>query len=108
MGREVLSLIVSSLLLGSCHGSCNIASNTVVNDWSIATNLDDWSTCYYQPYSDITSASDLLSCPIGDNYYVFVGAKETSASSTIYIGAYAYSSVLSTTTSSTTTAYLPS
>ena len=107
MARETSALLLSSLLINS-YATCDIASNTVVNDWSIATYLNGWSICYNHPYSDATSTSDLLSCPRGENHYIFVGAKETSASSTISIGAYASSSVLNTTTPSTTTAYLPS
>ena len=85
-------------------------STTTVSNWDIASNLNDWTLCYnasYLDYDVATTSSNLTACSFGDDYYVFVGAVNNSWSE-IYIGAYGPSSVLTTTTASTSTAYKPS
>ena len=96
-----------TLLSNRIQSACNVAPN-IVHNWDIASNLDDWTICYNEPYSDITTTSDFSSCQTGDDYYIFLGARSSSSSSDIYVGAYAPSSVLTTITSSKTTAYKPS
>ena len=66
--------------------------------------LNGFTKCYDQPYSNVTTSMELAACA-GTNW-VFVGAKNSSNSTTLVLGALGYSSTVYTTTSSTTTAYL--
>ena len=70
----------------------------------LTLNLSGYTKCYDQPYSDVTTTSDLAACK--GSTWVFVGAKPSSSATNIVLGAFGYSSTVYTTTSSTTTAYL--
>ena len=85
---------------------CNV-SLKVVNDWPIS-KMDGWTLCLDEPYSHHIYPSCFSSCLTGDDYSLFVGAKENSTSQTFYVGAYGPSSVITTNTSSNSVAYLPS
>ena len=76
--------IICSFLLSYIPFSkaCDI-STTIVNDWNIANHLNDWTLCYYQPYKDITTTSDLTACPTEAGYYIFVGAKATQVTNSV-------------------------
>eukprot|EP01083_Nonionella_stella_P049997 133115_1 len=85
--------------------------NNVVHNWNIKINLieNGWTQCYREKYSTYTTISALISnCPIGEDYYMFVGALPRNDSIFAWLGAYGPSNVLATTTTSTTNAYRPS
>ena len=90
----------------TANTTCNISLD-IVHNWPIS-KLNGWSKCYDEPYSDHTYPSSFSSCAIGDGYYLFVGAKSSSSTENIHIGAYGPSSVINITTSSATNAYKPS
>eukprot|EP01084_Bolivina_argentea_P296525 510705_1 len=83
--------------------------NNIVHGWNINANLinQGWNMCYLKEYWKSTDDVSKKGCPTGSNYYIFVGALPHLESAEIYLGAYAPSNVLSTKTTSTTTAYIP-
>ena len=67
-----------------------------------------WERCYFQHHSETMTTDDIMtSCEMGDDIRLFVGTLPTIYSTSFLIGAYGPSSVLSTVTSSTTTAEIP-
>ena len=84
----------------SAKYSCGVQYN--LNETSLLQN--GFVKCYDQPYSHITTSTELAACK--GSSLVFVGAKASSSSGTISLGAYGTSTNVFTTTSSTTTAYL--
>ncbi len=78
-----LFLLIKSEALPSC-----IKSSIVVHDYNITSlSSDGWIKCYFEPYSTYTTATALISnCPVGDDVYLFVGALQTSSSTTAYMG----------------------
>ena len=69
----------------------------------LTLNLSGFTKCYDQPYSHITTSAELVACK--GSTWVFVGGKNNSNSSTIVLGAFGYSSLVYTPTTSTSTAY---
>ena len=67
-------------------------------------SLSGYTKCYDQPYSHVTTSTELAAC--SGSIWVFVGAKPSSSATNIVLGAFGYSSAVYTRTSSTTTAYL--
>eukprot|EP01084_Bolivina_argentea_P173570 300646_1 len=89
--------------------SC-IAEQNVVHDYHIHNNLisQGWQNCYDTPYTEHTNIRTLItSCPIGDDYFYFIGAKSNNATPLAYIGAFAPSVVTTQVMTSTTTAIIP-
>ena len=70
----------------------------------LTLNLSGYTKCYDQPYSHVTTTTELAAC--NGSTWVFVGAKPSSSATNIVLGAFGYSSTVYTRTSSTTTAYL--
>ena len=58
----------------------------------LSLNLSGWTKCYDQPYSHITTTAELAAC--AGTICVFVGAKNSSNSTNIVLGAFGYSSVM--------------
>eukprot|EP01084_Bolivina_argentea_P214779 364598_1 len=98
-------IVVQSQDISSC-----IASDNIVHNWNLITNLENkgWSKCYSVPYSTHTTITAMTTnCPTGQNHYLFVGALSTSDSQYAIIGAYAPSRVLTEFTTSSTVAIKP-
>ena len=79
---------------------CGILYN---NYDELTLNLSGFTKCFDQPYSHITTSASLAPCK--GSTWVFVGGKNSSNSSTIVLGAFGYSSLVYTPTTSTSTAY---
>ena len=104
-------MYIISFLLALQNGiakACDI-ENGIVNDYPLS-NLNNWTLCYHAPYNSAmgTTITSLPNCETGDDYLIFVAAKESSSSENAYVGAYGPSSVLTINTDSTSIAYKPS
>ena len=83
----------------------------MVHNWHLNTYLvnNGWTLCYdegiYGPedFFDVHQSG----CPVGDDVYIFMGAKSSTYSNYAYIGAYGPSYVIADYSSSTTTAEIP-
>ena len=91
-------------LLSCFHFIFAAVCGVLYNYNELSLNLSGYTKCYDQPYSHITTSAELAACK--GSTWVFVGAKNSSTSTTIVLGAFGYSSAVYTTTSSTTIAYL--
>ena len=80
---------------------CNIEGR-VQRRYALSNLINNgWKPCYQDKYSSYTKLDDLQSsCPIGPDYYLFVGALEYIDSCYIHIGAFGSSSILTTRTHS--------
>ena len=87
-----LVLVITSVQsMSSCIKSGDIVTNYPLSN---LTN-DGWTRCYFKPFSISVNIEDFLNdCPMGDNYYLFIGATESSASTHAYLAAFAPSEVL--------------
>ena len=91
-------------LLSCFHFIFAAVCGILYNYNELSLNLSGYTKCYDQPYSHITTSAELAACK--GSTWVFVGAKNSSTSTTFVLGAFGYSSAVYTTTSSTTIAYL--
>ena len=75
--------------------SC-IKSGDIVTNYSLSNLINDgWTRCYFKPFSISVTIQDFLNdCPMGDNYFLFIGATESSISTEANLGAFAPSEVL--------------
>ena len=94
---SLLVLITAIILKTTQSLSSCIESNTPVTNLAL-TDLTNsgWTQCYLEPYSTVLNLVDILTdCPMGEDYYLFVGATEFANSTSAYLGAFGPSEVCS-------------
>ena len=101
-------LSINNIIINGEEEICKIEGR-VQRRYALSNLINDgWKPCFQDKYSTNNTLNELQnSCPIGSDYYLFVGALEYIDSCYVHIGAFGPSSILTTRTHSRDLAIKP-